>query len=108
MSNYIDEKKLQDLLKNGKGIPFISPELIKVLGIDEMYRKQGALEELKRQEKELVENIIPMEKARIKECNKKGLNDISQFHKENLFYEDVFLNGIRLRIKDLSREGVEK
>jgi hypothetical protein len=47
MSNYIDEKKLQDLLKNGKGIPFISPELIKVLGIDEMYRKQGALEELR-------------------------------------------------------------
>lgn len=46
MSNYIDEKKLQDLLKNGKGIPFISPELIRVLGIDEMYRKQGALEEL--------------------------------------------------------------
>ena len=48
MSNYIDEKKLQDLLKNGKGIPFISPELIRVLGIDEMYRKQGALEELKK------------------------------------------------------------
>ena len=64
-------------------------------------KKQGALEELERQEKELIENIIPMEKKRIKECDKKGLKSISEFHKENIFYEDVFLNGIRLRIKEL-------
>ena len=70
-------------------------------------RKQGALDELERQKKELIENIIPMEKVRIKECEEHQIKSLSQFHKENLFYENVILKGIELRIKELEG-GVEK
>jgi len=55
-----DLKEIIKLMESGKGVPFISPDLIKVLGIDEMYKKQGALEELEQQIKkfEIVKKLL--------------------------------------------------